>query len=278
MSEPTNPEGSGYIHGTTPAEQGRLSVLNDLINGASLREIALRGGESVLDVGCGLAQFTRALARAAGPGARVVGVEASATQLAEARRQAREQGEQALVDLRAGDALALPLRPEEWGTFDVAHTRFLLEHVRDPLAVVRAMVRAVRPGGRVVLADDDHDVLRLWPEPPGVEALWRAYIRSYDRLGTDPYVGRRLVALLHAAGARPARNTWVFFGSCAGHPAFDTVAVNLIDILEGARETILAPGFFDAEAFRQAVEALQAWRRRPDAAFWYAICWAEGAR
>ena len=39
--------------------------------------------------------------------------------------------------------------------------------MRDPLAVVRQMVRAVKPGGRVVLADDDHDLLRLWPEPPG---------------------------------------------------------------------------------------------------------------
>ena len=56
---------------------------------------------------------------------------------------------------------------DEWGTFDVAHTRFVLEHVPDPLRVVKTMVRAVQPGGRIVLADDDHDVLRLWPEPPG---------------------------------------------------------------------------------------------------------------
>jgi ubiquinone/menaquinone biosynthesis C-methylase UbiE len=204
---------SHYIHGSSAEEQGRLAALNDLINQAALREINLQGGERILDVGSGLGQFTRAMARVAGPAGRVVGIERDPQQLADAIRRARADGEEGLAELRAGDALALPLRPEEWGTFDVAHCRFLLEHLRDPLAVVRTLVRAVRPGGRVILADDDHDVLRLWPEPPGFGPLWQAYIRTYDRLGNDPYVGRRLIELLHKAGAPPARSNWLFFGA-----------------------------------------------------------------
>src|SRR5438445_5362421 len=147
---------SRYVHGTDPREQQRLSRLNDLLNGAAIRELGLRGGESILDLGCGLAQLTRAMAKSAGPGARVVGVERSAEQIAEAVRQARAAGEGGLVDLRQGDAIGPPLADAEWGTFDLAHTRFLLEHLPDPLAAVRGMVRAVRPGGRVVLQDDDH--------------------------------------------------------------------------------------------------------------------------
>ena len=71
-----------------------------------------------------------------------------------------------LVELREGDVYSLPLRDDEWGSFDVVHTRFLLEHVPDPQAVVDEMVRAVRPGGRVALLDDDHELLRLAPEVP----------------------------------------------------------------------------------------------------------------
>jgi ubiquinone/menaquinone biosynthesis C-methylase UbiE len=269
---------SSYIHGTETSEQGRLTRLNDLINEASLRELALRGGERLLDVGSGLGQFTRAAGRAVGPSGRVLGVEGSARQLAEAVRQAQQQGEDRLVEMRAGDALRLPLHDEEWGTFDVAHARFLLEHVRDPLGVVRQMARAVRPGGRVVLADDDHDVLRLWPEPLGLRPVWQAYMRTYDRLGNDPYVGRRLVALLHEAGVQPTRNTWLFFGSCSGHSAFRLFVDNLIGILEGARSTILAQQFLDRPSFDGAMTALRAWGERPDAAFWYGICWAEGER
>src|SRR2546430_4024825 len=87
-------------------------------------------------------------------GVRLVGMERSAEQLAGAVR------DPVLLDLRQGDVLQPPLRDEEWGSFDVAHARFILEHVDDPLRVVKAMLRAVRPGGRVVLADDDHGVDR----------------------------------------------------------------------------------------------------------------------
>ena len=272
------PASNRYIHGSAPPEQGRLSRLNELLNAASLRELDLKGSEQILDVGSGIAQLSRAMARVAGPRGRVVGIERDSDQIAEAKRQAAAEHEQNLVELREGDALALPLDTTEWGSFDLAHTRFLLEHVSDPLAVVRGMVRAVRPGGRIVLADDDHDVLRLWPEPPGFSSLWQAYIRSYDRLGNDPYVGRRLVGLLHAAGAVPTRNNWIFFGSCVGMPTFPDISQNLESILVGARTMILATAGIDEEEFDQCIEALKTWGCRPDAAFWFAMCWAEGVR
>ena len=112
------------------------------------------------------------------------------------------------------------------------------------------MVRAVRPGGRIVLADDDHGVLRLWPEPPGWMSLWDAYMRAYDRIGNDPLVGRRLVQLLHEAGAQPVRNTWVFFGGCAGMETFPILAANMAGVVRTARDTIVSQSLFDARCLR----------------------------
>lgn len=267
-----------YLHGTAPAEQQRLSKLNDVLNDASLAELRLRGGEKILDAGSGLSQFTRAMARAVGPKGHVIGVERSPEQIAEANRQAAAAGESNLVELRQGGAETLPLADDEWGTFDVAHARFLLEHVPDPLAVVRGMVRAVRVGGRVVLEDDDHDVIRLWPEPAGFAPLWKAYVRVYERLGDDPYVGRHLVSLLYQAGAAPARNTWIFFGSCSGHANFGVYVDNMIGLLRGAQEKMLGWALLDRASFDRGVGELEAWKHRPDAAFWFAMCWAEGMR
>ena len=269
-------ETSPYLHGTSPAEQGRLSHLNRLMNEAALRELELQGGERIVDFGCGLAQLSRAMARAAGT--RVVGIERSGEQLAEAARQAAAAGETALVELRQGDVAAPPIETQEWGTFDVAHARFVLEHVPDPAAVVRQMARAVRPGGRVILQDDDHDVLRAWPEPPGFSALWTAYARTYDRLGCDPYVGRRLVSLLHAADIAPFRSTYLFFGGCAGEPRFASLAENMVGLLASAREQIVRGGLLEPDVFDHAVAALRLWAGRPDAALWYSIFWAEGVR
>ena len=53
------PASNRYIHGSGPPEQGRLSRLNELLNAASLRELDLKGGEQILDVGSGIAQLSR---------------------------------------------------------------------------------------------------------------------------------------------------------------------------------------------------------------------------
>src|SRR5213595_2680037 len=122
-----------YIHGTSESEQKRLSLLNDvLLNQAMLREMDLRGDETILDFGAGLGQFTRAMARAV-PRGRVVGIERNEEQLAGARRLAAADDESNRVEFRSGDVLDLRLSDREWGSFDVAHARFLLEHVPDPL-------------------------------------------------------------------------------------------------------------------------------------------------
>jgi len=267
---------SRYVHGTHREEQQRLADLNDLINSLSLAALCPQPGERVLEVGAGLGQFARATAAATGE--RVVAVERSPEQLGRAKQLAAEAHDTAPVEWREGDALALPLADAEWGTFDVAHARFLLEHVRDPQAVVAAMARAVKPGGRVVIEDDDHGMFRPWPEPPHVMNVWRAYVRTYDRLGNDPLVGRRLVQLLAGAGLSPRRIELLPFGACSGQPAFVPLVHNLIHIFEGAREAILATGGASVEEYDGAQAALAEFARRRDGAFWYTISWAEAVK
>jgi len=268
---------SKYIHGTNPEEQQRLTLLNTvLLNEACLKELSLSGGEKILDVGSGLGQFSRAMARKTGK--KVVGIERSGEQINEAMRQAKIDHEEEIVEFHEGDARNLPLRDDEWGTFDVAFTRFVLEHVPDPLNVVKQMVKAVRNGGRVVLADDDHDVLRFNPEVHGFAGLWSSYMQTYSKLGNDPIIGRKLVSLLHEAGAAPLRNTWIFFGSNPGDKHFDFYIDNLIRVVDGAKGEIIRQKLFDEKKFDEIISSFQSWRRLPDATLWYAVSWAEGRR
>jgi ubiquinone/menaquinone biosynthesis C-methylase UbiE len=267
---------NAYVHGTHAEEQQRLADLNALVNRASLAALAPRPGETVLDVGSGLGQFARDVARLTG--ARVLGVERSEEQLARACELAAGAGEEHLAEFRAGDALALPLAENERGTFDCAHARFLLEHLRDPQRAVDEMAAAVRPGGRVVLEDDDHEQLRLWPEPPHVMTVWRAYVRTYDRLGNDPIAGRRLVQFLAGAGLGPRRIELLPFGACSGQDSFVPLVANLANIFRGARVAILDTGGATAAEFDGALGALEAFGARGDAAFWFTISWAEGVR
>lgn len=270
-----------YIHGVAPDEQRRLARLNDLINQSCLDAVAPRVGERVLDVGSGPGIFSRLIAERVGPTGAVVGVERSPEQVADAaiRLTAADAGPaRAPIEHRLGDAAEPPLEPAEFGSFDLAHCRFLLEHVTDPPAVVSAMANAVRPGGRVFLADDDHDLLRLWPSVASFERLWSAYIEAYRAIGADPYIGRKLVTLLHGAGCSPLRSGVIDFGACAGEARFGPLVENLIGIVLSARETIARLGLICEEEFERAMADLRAWAMLPDASLWYVVLFAEGIR
>lgn len=265
-----------YIHGSSVIERSRLALMNELINERCLEALALGGERKVLDVGCGTGQFTRLMSAHLPADSTIVAVEHNPDQVQAALQLADGDTGTCIVDFRIGDAVHLPLDLEEMGTFDLAHTRFLLEHVPDAAAVVRSMVHAVRPGGRVVLADDDHHLLRLWPEPEGMMAAWRAYYRSYRQLGTDPLVGRKLTTLLYKAGAQPSHISQVFYGGCAGSDSFTGVVDNLLGVLEGARLAVLAGGEITDRNYNAALKNFRKFRALPDAALWYVINWAEG--
>ncbi len=253
-----------------------MSLLNDILNDACLKELNLEAGESVLDFGSGLGQFSRLMAKAAGNEARVVGIEQDPNQVDQARILAETADEIDLVEFRVGDATAVPLHGSEWGTFSLAHARFLLEHVSQPELVVEQMARAVRLGGRVVVIDDDHGDFRPWPEPPCFAALWSAYVGTFKANGSDPYVGRKLVSLLVKAGLTPVRNGGIFFGGCAGDDKFEATANNLIAAFTGAKNAMIAGGLLDEAAFSAGIEELEAWKSDTSSSLWYSACFAEG--
>ena len=259
MTQHACPTSEHYIHGSAPEEQRRLSRLNDLLNEASLRELGLRGGERILDVGSGLAQFTRAMARAAGPTGRVIGIERDRGPARRGPAGRPPPRAKAQPGRPAGQATPsiCHFEPAEWGTFDLVHARYLLEHVADPLAVVRTMARAARPGGRIVLADDDHDILRLWPEPPGLTLLWQAYIRSYDRLGQRPVSS---VAAWSRSCTKPVRSRLGTIG-CSSAAVRATRHSRISSRIWpeswlGARDVILATAHLTEKTFDQAIAAL----------------------
>lgn len=252
--------------------------MNELINEPALRELQLEAGQRVLEVASGVGQLAALMAQRVQPGGCVIGIERDEQQISRAMINARAEIDSGALELRQGDAYSLPLAGSEWGSFDVVHSRFLLEHVTSPRQVVEQMVQAARPGGRIVLQDDDHDIMRFWPAVPAFEQQFAAYVRSYEANSTDGIIGRKLTSLLHHAGAQPAYCTWLFYGACAGDARFGHYIDNLARVLDSARETMIEHGLSSDEQIDAGLSALDRWRRLPDAALWYAVNYAEGVR
>jgi demethylmenaquinone methyltransferase / 2-methoxy-6-polyprenyl-1,4-benzoquinol methylase len=148
----------------------RYDLVNTVLSGgtdAGWRKRAalttgLAPGGSALDVACGSGKLTAELARRAGPGGRVVGLDFSVEMLEVARRD--HPG----IEFVEGDALNLPF---DEATFDVSTMAFGLRNLADPVRGLREMLRVVKR--RAV-------VLEFVRPPNGpVGTAYRMYLKTF---------------------------------------------------------------------------------------------------
>ena len=164
---------------------------------AYLDLLGIAPGQRVLEVGCGSGVVLRDLARRVGPGGRAVGVDASPALLEIARGLAAEAGLSGPIELREGDARALPFGDRE---FDAVLAVTVLSHVPEGERAIPELVRVARPGGRVGVFDIDGDgFIIAHPD----RALTRRIVAARsDQSLVDGWLGRRLPGLFAEAGLR----------------------------------------------------------------------------
>jgi SAM-dependent methyltransferase len=102
-----------------------------------------RPGDRVLDIGCGFGDTTRRLAELVGAEGEAVGVDVSEPFLDLAREEAAKAGV-ANVDYRLGDAQIADLG----GPYDYVFSRMGVMFFANPVAALRNVRAAMRPGGR----------------------------------------------------------------------------------------------------------------------------------
>ncbi len=132
---------------------------------------AIAPGETVLDLGSGSGMDSFLAALQTGPNGRVIGVDMTDAQLAKARRLAQEAGFDCM-ELREG---YIETPPVDDASIDCVISNGVINLSPDKPAVFAAAARALRPGGRLALADivTEHQL------PEGVTcdaALWAACI------------------------------------------------------------------------------------------------------
>ena len=237
-----------------------------------------------LDVGCGVGHWGFALAPLL-PKARVVGIDREPRWIDEATRRAIAAGLGDRFEYRVGVADALPFAD---ATFDLVTCQTLLIHVRDPQQVLREMVRVVRPGGHLLIAEPTNitdplvDDLALGDSPDAIAAGLRFQLicqRGLRAQGDgDHLLGESLPRLLAGAGLeeielRQNDRTWTMLPPYAS--PFERAQVEEIaDVAAGeltawdhetTRRYFLAGGGAEDE-FSASWEALLARQRRVAAA------------
>ena len=130
-----------------------------------MRRMAVQNGAQALDVCCGTADWTIALAEAVGPSGEVTGLDFSENMLEVGKGKVKAYPNISLVH---GNAMKLPFADE---TFDYVTIGFGLRNVPDYGSVLNEMNRVLKPGGMIACLETSQ------PELPGYKQLFRFYFK-----------------------------------------------------------------------------------------------------
>ncbi|EST39724.1 methyltransferase [Streptomycetaceae bacterium MP113-05] len=190
---------AGYLLDNGQAEAGtRFDALSDLFDDSTFRHFETVGvaeGWQCWEVGSGGPAVPSWLATRVGPGGRVLATDIDVSWAGAATSEG--------VEVVRHD---VALDPPPAGTFDLVHARLVLVHVSDRDVALRTMVRALRPGGWLLIEDADPALQPLiCPEEHGPEQelanrLRRGFRLLLQQRGAELAYGRRLPRLLREAG------------------------------------------------------------------------------
>jgi ubiquinone/menaquinone biosynthesis C-methylase UbiE len=210
--------------------------------------VGIRHGWRVLDVGCGPIGILRLLSEKVGPSGEVVGVEREHPFVELARFEIERLGLQNVKVFEA-DALNCGLESE---SFDLVHERLVLVNVPERQALLSEMLRLTAPGGFVALEDIDNVSWLCQPAHPSWDALQSAFHQAFRAGGGDPFVGRRLPALLRDAGASDVQaRLWAELPQPGQYRR-----THLISLVDSIRKKVLDMNLMsesDLDAHRQAL-------------------------
>jgi demethylmenaquinone methyltransferase/2-methoxy-6-polyprenyl-1,4-benzoquinol methylase len=136
-------------------------------------------GKTCLDVGTGTGEIAFHVARAAGPGSRVIGLDITPAMLELAKRKEATLELPVSIEWIEGDALKLPF---EDGSVDLVTSGYMLRNVTNILGAVTEMNRVLSPGGKVVVAElsKPKNKVMLWFYNMYMKRVKR-YGRKYDK-------------------------------------------------------------------------------------------------
>lgn len=193
---------------------------------AAMAAVAVKRGDSVLDIGCGAGQTTIELARLVGETGWAHGVDVSGLMISAAGAAARKHSS-LNVSFEIADAQTFKFRP---AAYDIVYSRFGVMFFKDPIAAFVNIRSALKPNGHVAFC-----AWRLSAENPLMSAPLQAakdLLPSPEGPPADPHAPGpfafadpdRVRGILSSAGFKDISiETWD--GQMGANPVEEAIAI-----------------------------------------------------
>jgi SAM-dependent methyltransferase len=231
-----------------------LEACHDPSSFAHAHALGVRRGWRCLDAGAGGGSFARRLASRVGETGSVVAADID-TRLIEDLAAPN-------VEVRQIDLSTDPL---EVGEFDFVHTRLFLLHVPEREEVLRRLAAALRPGGILMVEEDD--IYPILETATGdYRDGWDAFLAVTSQAGVDPVWARMLPERLDQLGLQDVDadvETQFFRG---GSPPAEFWSLTWFQVRERADAAAIDRGraaLADAAHWYHGPAKLIVWGRRP---------------
>lgn len=192
---PKNFSNVKYLHGFTKKEQDRLYFQSQFLKEQVFRYVDFHGCKNILEIGCGVGAQTEILLEKF-PHAEITAVDASEKQLERARERFKKHPQKKQVRFLKGDAKNLDLGDL---TFDAVFICWLLEHVPQPVKVVKEAHRVLRVGGKIFCNEVLNNTFFVDPYSPAIQKVLFEFNDYQWEIAGDPFVGAKLGVFLDSA-------------------------------------------------------------------------------
>ncbi|MGK0387657.1 MAG: ubiquinone/menaquinone biosynthesis C-methylase UbiE [Maribacter sp.] len=264
-----------YIHGYTEEEQNRLIDQGSVLAEFVFDRLDFSDIQNLLEVGCGVGAQTAILLKDY-PNLHITGIEIEEKQLEKAKiflsTLDHAQGRYDLLQGNAADP-QLSLNKKH----DTALFIWVLEHVNQPIQVLRNVQRFINQGGKVFAIEVFHSSLHLYPDCPSAMEYWQKSIEYQYSINGDADIGQRMGNLFHDAGFKDIKIAAypMHFGKYERKKRSKMLKY-WHELMKSAFANMKDAGYATDELWQKAEQEILALQNNDEAVFYYSFVTIEG--
>lgn len=160
-----------------------------------LKCMDFHGAKTLLDLGCGPGGTSIMIAKY-NPDGKIIGIDREERFISFAKKNA-EHLKIDNVDFIIGDCLNLPFEENQ---FDCCFSRFVFQHLSNPMAALKEMIRVTKPGGVIGIYEWDEGLTCFYPEPKHYQKYVKAEMTRRRFTKGDIFLGRKLYSMFYNSG------------------------------------------------------------------------------